>query len=67
MTTPATPATPAPAATGKAAVTTEVLNDLFAAGAWAASIFVKNPNSQANAGAFLQGIGKILAMIEPQL
>jgi hypothetical protein len=58
-------ATPTPGP--KAAIATEILNDLFAAGAFAASIFVKNPSSQQHASAFLQGIGKILAMIEPQL
>ena len=63
MSTPATPATP----TGVTAVVDTVLNDLFEVGTIAASLFVKNPNSQQKAGTFITAIGQVLALIESQL
>lgn len=45
----------------------EILEDTLLLGSMAASIFVKNPNSQATAGKLINSVAQMLQVIEAQL
>jgi hypothetical protein len=48
-------------------ITDEVLHDLLLAGAFAAKIFVKNPQHQQQAGNLISAIAQVMQVIDPQL